>query len=257
VNGPAGDLDPGPLGRVDFNALAVRWFDHWLRGVDNGIDREPPARVFVLGANTWHDYPDWPPPDSHTRRLYLLPAAAGDVHSGGLSRSRPSGKSVTHFRYDPANPVPTTGGPTFLVPAGQKDQRSVETRPDVTLFTTPPLKEDVEIAGEVNARLLVRSSEPDTDFTAKLVVVQPDGRAVNLLDGIRRLQTYRSYDRPRQITPGRAVPLVIDLGATDVMISAGSRIRLEISSSNFPRFDRNPNTGAPFGTETTLRPADN
>jgi putative CocE/NonD family hydrolase len=257
VNGPAGDLDPGPIGRVDLNALSLRWFDHWLRGVDNGIEREPPVHVFALGANEWRDYPDWPPPGARSRRLFLIPDPGGDLHGGSLTLTRPHGKSFTRFRYDPADPVPTTGGPTFLVPAGQKDQRAVEERPDVALFSTPALKQDVEITGEVTARLFVRSSEPDTDFTAKLVAVQPDGRAVNILDGIRRLRTYRSYDRPRQVTPGREVPLEIDLGATDAVFHAGWRIRLEVSSSNFPRFDRNPNTGAPFGTDTELRTADN
>jgi putative CocE/NonD family hydrolase len=257
VNGPAGDLDPGPAGRVDLNALAVRWFDHWLRGVDNSVDRDPPVKVFALGRNEWRDYPDWPPPGAHPHRLFLTPAPSGDVHAGGLAAAKPRAKATTRFRYDPADPAPTTGGPTFVVPAGQKDQRLVEARPDVALFTSLPLKQDVEIAGEVTARLFVRSSEPDTDFTAKLVAVQPDGRAVNLLDGIRRLRTYHSYERLRTVTPGRGVSLEVDLGATDAVFRAGSRIRLEVSSSNFPRFDRNPNTGAPFGTETTLRPADN
>jgi uncharacterized protein len=109
----------------------------------------------------------------------------------------------------------------------------------------------------VKLHLLVRSSEPDTDFTGKLVAVLPDGRALNIADGIRRLQTYRSYTRLRQVTPGREVPLEIDLGPTDAVFRAGWRLRLEVSSSNWPHFDRNPNTGAPFGTETRLRPADN
>src|SRR5439155_9389081 len=266
VNAPAGDLNPGPGGQVDLNALAVRWFDHWLRDVDNGIDREPPVRAYALGANEWRDYPDWPPPDARTSTYYLTPGTAGDIHTGGLSRSRPvkrkgaAGRAdllPTRFRYDPADPVPTTGGATFMVAAGQKDQRPVEARPDVALFTTEPLAQDMEAAGEVHVRLLVRSSEPDTDFTAKLVAVLPDGRAVNIADGIRRLRTYRSYEQPRLVTPGRTVPLEIDLGPTDAVFRTGWRLRLEVSSSNWPRFDRNPNTGAPFGTETRLRPADN
>jgi putative CocE/NonD family hydrolase len=144
-----------------------------------------------------------------------------------------------------------------MVPAGQKDQRPVESRPDVALFTTPPLEQDMEVAGEVRAQFTVRSSAPDTDFTAKLVAVLPDGRALNIADGLRRLRTYRSYERPRRVTPGIAVPLEIDLGPTNTVFRAGWRLRLEVSSSNFPRFDRNPNTDAPFGTETRLVPADN
>ena len=167
------------------------------------------------------------------------------------------GQTFTHFRCDPEDPVPTTGGPTFMAAAGQRDQSSVEARPDVALFTTAPLKQDTEVVGEVRARLFVRSSEPDTDFTAKLVAAPPDSHPVNIADGVRRLRTYRSYERPRPVTPGRVVPLEIDLGATDTVFPAGWRIRLEVSSSNFPRFDRNPNTGAPFGTGTELRPADN
>jgi putative CocE/NonD family hydrolase len=257
VNAPAGDLNLGTANQVDLNALAVRWFDHWLRGVDNGIDREPTVRVFALGVNEWREYSDWPPPGVQTRHFYLAPGAAGDIHAGLLSASRTRIRTFTHFRYDPMDPVPTTGGPTFMVPAGQKDQSVVESRPDVALFTTAPLKHDTEVAGEIRARLFVRSSEPDTDFTAKLVAVPPDGHPVNIADGIRRLLTYRFYDRPRQVTPGRVVPLEIDLGPTDTVFRAGWRIRLEVSSSNFPRFSRNPNTGAPFGATTELRPADN
>jgi putative CocE/NonD family hydrolase len=257
INAPAGDLDPGPAGRVDLNPLQVRWFDHWLRDVDNGIEKEPPVHVFVLGANEWRDYPDWPPPGARARTFYLTPGPGGDLHAGGLSSRRTAERSTTRFRYDPANPVPTTGGPAFMVPAGQKDQRAVEGRPDVALFTTPPLQRDTEVAGEMRVRLTVRSSEPDTDFTAKLVAVLPDGRAWNVADGIRRLRTYRSYERPQPVTPGRVVPLEIDLGPTDTLFRAGWRVRLEVSSSNFPRFDRNPNTGASFGTGTELRPADN
>ena len=142
-----------------------------------------------------------------------------------------------------------------MVAAGQRDQSSVEARPDVALFTTAPLKQDTEVVGEVRARLFVRSSEPDTDFTAKLVAAPPDSHPVNIADGVRRLRTYRSYERPRQVTPGRVVPLEIDLGATDTVFHAGWRVRLEVSSSNFPRFDRNPNTGEPAGTSHAVQPA--
>ena len=257
VNGPAGDLNLGAAGQVDLTGLAVRWFDHWLRGVDNGIDREPPVRVFALGVNEWREYSDWPPPGTRTRSFFLTGGVSDDIHAGLLATSRPRARASTRFRYDALDPVPTTGGPTFMVAAGQKDQSAVEARPDVALFTTAPLKRDTEVAGEVKARLFVRSSEPDTDFTAKLVAVPPDGHPVNIADGIRRLQTYRFYDRPRLVTPGRVVPMEIDLGPTDTVFRTGWRIRLEVSSSNFPRFNRNPNTGAPFGTATDLRPADN
>jgi uncharacterized protein len=257
VNAAAGDLDPGAAGRVDLNALSVRWFDHWLRGVDTGIDREPPVRVFALGANEWRDYPAWPPPDSRNRTYYLVGGLGGDLHTGALFRRRPGTLEVTRYRYDPTDPVPTTGGQTFMVPAGQKDQRAIDSRPDVALFDTPKLETDTEVAGEVRARLYVRSSEPDTDFTARLAAVLPDGRSINIADGIRRLRTYRSYERPLLLPPGRVVPLDIDLGPTNAVFRAGWRIRLAVSSSNFPRFDRNPNTGAPFGSDARLRPADN
>jgi putative CocE/NonD family hydrolase len=257
LNVPAGDLDPGPGGRIQLSELERRWFDRWLRGIDNGIDHEPPVRVYALGANEWRSYSTWPPPDARPQTYYLTAAAEDDLHEGGLSRERPLWASAVRYRYDPAAPVPTTGGQTFMVPAGQKDQRPVESRPDVALFTTPPLERDMEVAGEVRARFTVRSSAPDTDFTAKLVAVLPDGSALNIVDGLRRLRTYRSYERPRPVTPGIAVPLEIDLGPTDTVFRSGWRLRLEVSSSNFPRFDRNPNTDAPFGTETRLVPADN
>lgn len=233
---------------IDPTGLQLRWFDRRLRGIDNGVDREPPVRVFVMGADRWRDADDWPLPGTEWTRLHL-------GGGGSLLREAPGVDGEDAYRYDPRDPVPTMGGATFLpgqdvaACAGPLDQRAVEQRADVLCFTTPPLEREVEVVGPVELVLYASSSAVDTDFTGKLVDVHPDGRAELLTDGILRARWRESEQTPAPLVPGEVYELRIDLGATANLFRAGHRIRLEVSSSNFPRFERNTNTGGWIATE--------
>jgi len=235
----------------------LRWFDRWLRDRDTGVDDEPPVRVFAMGVNEWRTFAAWPPAEAVDTRYYLHSngAAATARGDGALSTERPGSERSDHIVYDPLNPCPTVGGPLFPlpvdVPPGQYDQSRVEARPDVLCYTTPVLDRDVEIAGPVTATFWVASTAPDTDFTAKLIDVFPDGSALNLCDGIIRARYRSGFDRLAFLEPGAPAEVQVDLAGTANVFLVGHRIRLEVSCSNFPRFDRNPNTGTLIAAEAT------
>lgn len=260
-----GDVDFGVLSQglgIDMDGILLRWYDHWLKGLDTGMMAEPAVKLFVMGDNAWRDEADWPLARSVATRYYLRSGGRANTAEGDgwLAPEAPAaGEPADHFMYDPRNPVPTRGGQNCCwqaaLPAGAYDQRPVEARPDVLVFTTPPLPAPVEVTGPIAITLWAASSAPDTDFTAKLVDVEPCGFARNLTDGIVRARYRESRARASLIEPGRAYEYTIDCFATSNVFRAGHRIRLEISSSNFPRFDRNPNTGGPFGREAEMRPA--
>ncbi len=240
---------------IDLTGIQLRWFDYWLKGIENGVDREPPVRLFVMGKNVWEDFEDFPPPGAKELRLYLHSGgrANGLLGDGVLSAEAPGEEPADRFVYDPENPVPTRGGglccSDVYLPGGAYDQREVEARPDVLVYTSAPLERDLEVIGPVKVRLFVASSAPDTDFTAKLVDVYPDGRAINVTDGILRLRYRNGKERAELVEPGRVYEVEVDLWYTAHVFRAGHRVRLEVSSSNFPRFDRNLNTGGPIGAE--------
>jgi putative CocE/NonD family hydrolase len=198
---------------------------------------------------------DWPLPDTQFRPYYLhsdghANTAAGD---GTLSTEAPAEEAEDVYLYDPRRPVPTVGGAILLslgLDQGQRDQRSVEAREDVLCYNTPVLEKPVEVTGPIELVLSISSSARDTDFTGKLVDVYPDGRAEILTDGILRARYRESFSEPRLLQPGQIYELHLDLWATSNLFKAGHRIRLEVSSSNFPRFDRNTNTGGTIETET-------
>ncbi len=259
-------------GEVDFGLQAsgvlllpeeiqLRWFDYWLKGIENGVMQEPPIQIFVMGENRWRFENEWPLARAQYTPYYLHSGgAANSLHGDGtLTPEGPSEEPVDTFVYDPRNPVPTRGGGLCCwqpaLPPGAFDQREVEARPDVLVYTTPPLDRDIEVTGPVEVHLWAATSAPDTDFTAKLVDVGPCGYARNVQDGIIRARYWRGVTQADPVRPGEAYEYVIDLGATSNVFKAGHRIRLEISSSNFPRFDRNPNTGHPIGDDAELRPA--
>jgi len=252
---PVGELNFGfgsTLGfinlQADFGRIQLRWFDHWLKGIDSGIMAEPPISIFVMGANVWRDETEWPLARAVSTPFYLRA-------DGLLSTEAPGASEAPDcYVYDPADPVPTRGGPTLMAPeflTGPVDQRSIEARSDVLTFTTPVLDHDVEVTGPVTVQLWACSSAPDTDFVARLVDVYPDGRAYNLTDGVIRA----SYCLKAPMEAGRAYPFTIDLWATSNLFKGGHRIRLQVTSSNFPRWDRNPNTGRPLGADAELIPA--
>lgn len=230
---------------VPLRSEQIRWFDRWLKNqgtpVKVGDIPRHPVRIFVMGVNQWRNEDDWPLARARGVRFYLK--------TGGQLGYRPEADSEPdRFVYDPRNPVPTMGGAVCcnprIFPWGPLDQRPVEKRRDVLVYSTAPLASPVEATGPVKVVLRVASSAPDTDFTAKLVDVFPDGTALNLTDGILRMRYRESLETPKPMTPGEVYRVTIDAGVTSNVFLAGHRIRIEISSSNFPRFDRNPNTGS-------------
>ncbi|HEV7128113.1 MAG TPA: CocE/NonD family hydrolase [Ktedonobacterales bacterium] len=245
-------------GQIDFMSLQLLWFDRWLKDVPNGIETSAPIKLFVMGENVWRDEREWPLKRAEPTPFYLR--SGGHANSldgdGTLSTQAPGAEPADRYAYDPRDPVPTLGGALLIhvsFRAGPCDQRPVERRPDVLVYSTPPLETDVEVTGPIGVTLWAASSAPDTDFVARLVDVFPDGRAINLTDGILRARFRAGIDAPEAlIEPGRAYEYQIDLWATSNLFRAGHRIRVDITSSSFPRWDRNPNTGAPLGEGTEL-----
>ena len=237
---PVGELSFGfgsQLGfidlRTDLGSLQLRWFDHWLKGIDTGIMDEPPIKLFVMGANVWRDESAWPLARAVETPFFLR-------EDGRLSPEPPGAESPDRYDYDPADPVPTLGGATLMTPeypAGPYDQRPIEARPDVLVYRTAPLERDTEVTGPIRVWLWATSSAPDTDFVARLVDVYPDGRSINLTDGIARAR-YRDVSRgaaPSLVEPGRPYEYDLDLWATSNVFRAGHRIGLQVTSSSFPR----------------------
>jgi hypothetical protein len=258
-----GDIDFGPDVLIDLTEQQTRWFDYWLKGIDNGIVDEPRVKVFVMGANRWREADDWPLPETQYTPYYIH--SGGKANSvfgdGALSTTAPENETPDEFVYDPEHPVMTIGGSTccteetYAVSMGPRDQRPNEYRPDVLVYATPPLERDVEVTGPVKAVVYAASSAPDTDFTAKLVDVHPGGYAMNVAQGILRARYRDSWEHPTLLEPGRVYKYEIDLWSTSNCFQKGHRILVEISSSNFPQFDRNPNTGHAFGQDAELQTA--
>lgn len=290
----AGEVDFGPQATVDGNlaqdffALRRRWFDRWVKGVDNGVETEPAVQVFVMGGGSgrrnaagrldhsghWRSAAAWPLPQTEWTRFYLQP-------NRGLSQAKPDASAAPLiFRFDPRHPVPTIGGALSsgepIMRGGAYDQlegpqvfgarepySALDERPDVLSFATAPLDRDIEIAGPVTTRLWIASDCPDTDFTAKLIDVHPPsadyphGFAMNLTEGLLRLRYRDSWERPELMMPGQVYAVTIELFPVANLFVAGHRLRLDISSSNFPHFDVNPNSGEPEGSMEHPRIAEN
>ena len=245
--------------KTDFVSLQLRWFDHWLKEKDTGMLSEAPIKLFVMGANVWRDEQEWPLARAVETRYYLH--SSGQANSlrgnGILYPGSPGTEPADEFNYNPANPVPTRGGALLMSPEyrpGPLDQTPTEQRKDVLVYTTPVLEEDIEVTGPITVHLWAISSAPDTDFVARLVDLHPTGFAQNLTDGIirARYRNFASGEAPSLIEPGKAYEYVIDLWATSNVFKAGHCIRLDVTSSNFPRWDRNPNTGHDFGVDDKL-----
>ena len=271
----AGEAEFGSEAAIDFNALRLRWFDRWLKGADNGTERDAPVRIFVMGGGDahrtpegrihvgghWRDEREWPPARARATPYYL--------HAdGSLSAAAPLAAPPTRYTFDPRDPVPTIGGNVSsegtLMPRGAADQRCrqelwscKDTRPlsarsDVLVFQTEPLDRPVEVTGRLIVKLWISSSAPDTDFTAKLVDVYPPnhdfpaGVELNVGDSIVRARYRDSLEKASMMQPGQVYPVTIEMYPTSLAFGKGHRIRLDISSSNFPRFDVNPNTGEPL-----------
>lgn len=249
-----GDFELGPAAVPNTEALALRWFDYWLKGINTGIMDEAPIRIFVTGANVWRDEWDWPLERAKETKLYLHSQGhANTLHGDGILLSVPANSEPSDtYVYDPAKPVPTVGGRALMfgaVSPGFYDQREVEERSDVLVYTSSLLMKDTEATGPIFLKLWAASSALDTDFTAKLVDVHPDGYAAILADGIMRVRYRESSSHPKLLEPEQIYELTIDLWAISHVFKTGHRIRVEVSSSNFPRFDRNLNTGSENASE--------
>jgi uncharacterized protein len=229
-----------------------------LKGEGNGLEHEQPVKLFVMGRNAWREESAWPPAEAKHVAYYL--------HSGGRANSsegdgvlnlvRPASEAADRIVNDPASPVPTVGGPlccdgAHLAP-GAFDQRKVESRPDVLVYTTAAFDQNYDVTGPVSLELYASSEAVDTDFTAKLVDVSPDGFARNLTEGILRARYRDSQEHPQLMQPGAAYRFRVDLWSTSNVFLAGHKLRLEVASSNFPRFDRNSNTAEDAGHATLL-----
>jgi putative CocE/NonD family hydrolase len=259
------------IGEVDFGAAAIndgseavlKWYDYLLKGEQNEFAGKNHVRIFVMGKNEWRDEEDWPLARAKNTKYYLHSAgqANGSGGNGQLSVKAPAVERKDSYVYDPANPVPTIGGPlccdsAHLAP-GPRDQRTLEERKDVLIYTSPAFAQDTEVTGPVSLELYASTSAKDTDFTAKLVDVWPNGFAQNLTEGILRLRYRDSREHPDPVKPGEVYHLSVDLWATSNVFLAGHKLRLEVSSSNFPRFDRNLNTGELQADSTKMIPATN
>jgi uncharacterized protein len=251
ASGVVGDLDFGPEATLDIATLRREWFEHWLYDTDTGVTDRPKVRIFVMGVNAWRDEAEWPLARTQWTPWYL---GAG----GSLTATRPDGPAQPDsFVFDPTDPVPTRGGRMLSANAGARggpvEQGDLAERHDVLTYTSEPLAQDLELTGPVGVDLWAATSAPDTDFTAKLVEIWPDGRSFNICDGIVRTRTIA--DIP--LEPGAAYRLAIDLGPTSIVVQAGHRLQVMVSSSSFPMWEPNPNTGNPVGSDThaQLQPA--
>ena len=271
---------------LDFNAWRLRWFDHWLKGVDNGVDREVPVRIYVMGGGDahktpdgrlfvggyWRDEQEWPLARTTPTHFYL--------HANGiLSSDKPANDPPATYLFDPRNPVPTLGGNVSsqgtLMFQGAADQRCrpdfwlcsdskpLSARNDILVYQTPPLTRDTEVTGRLIVKLWAASNSPDTDFTAKLIDVYPPnadfpaGVDLNIADSIVRARYHNGLGKAELLQPGRPYEFTIEMYPTSLVFKRGHRIRLDISSSNFPRFDVNPNTGEPLNANRRWRVAEN
>jgi uncharacterized protein len=250
-----GELDFGPEAALKLGDLQVHWFEYWLKGRETGVQDWPAYYLFVMGENRWRGENEWPLKRTHFTSYFIHSAghAASLKGDGLMNTTEPGGEAPEQYTYDGNNPVPSVGGNNLVgATAGPLDQTRVEEREDVLVYSTPALEQDIEVTGPVKLVLWAASSARDTDFTGKLVDVHPDGKAYNLCDGILRAQYRNGMEKSTLLEPGKATLFEIDLWVTSNLFRRGHRIRLEVSSSNFPRFDRNPNSGKPFGTDTEL-----
>jgi hypothetical protein len=259
-----GDVDFGPNALENvYTDVILDWYDFLFKGIKNQFATDKPVRLFVMGANEYRLEDDWPPPQARSTKYFLHSnGKANSVRGeGSLSTSAPKSEPADSYIYNPANPAPTMGGPLCCdaehMEPGPRDQRAIENRDDVLVYSIGPLPTDLEVTGPVTADLFVKSSAVDTDFTAKLVDVTPDGFAQDLTEGILRMRYRSSPEHATFMNPGQIYEISLDLWATSNVFLKGHSLRLEISSSNFPRFDRNLNTGEEIKFARTMATANN
>jgi hypothetical protein len=237
--------------RLNYDELTWGWFDMFLKGEQNGLlQKMPKVRYFTMGSNQWQSSETWPPVGAAPMTLFLSGNGRANTLNGdgSLTEAPPAADAPDRFEYDPMNPVPSYGGNVCCtgnaIAGGAWDQRKIEERPDVLVYTSAPLTDGIEVSGPIEVTLYVSSDAKDTDFTVKLIDVEPDGRAFNLDETIQRMRYRNGYDKPLVwMEPGKVAKVTLQPMTTSNFFKAGHRIRIEVSSSNFPRFDRNLNTG--------------
>jgi putative CocE/NonD family hydrolase len=249
-----GDIDFGELSIHDSKALQVHWFDYWLKGEQNGLMDEPHVKVFVMGRNKWREASSWPIPGTQLTNYYLHSAGKANTLSGDgtLSEILPQAELADHYTYDPQDTCTSNQG---IDDDNSFERRSVEQRQEVLVYTSAPLDHELEVTGTPLLVLHAASDAPDTDFAAVLVDVYPDGRAVPLAEGILRASYRHSVDGGEPIIPGEIYQYQIEMNAVSNAFLTGHCIRLEILSSYFPKYDRNPNSGDPPGQEFSFQAA--
>ncbi|MBT3994966.1 MAG: CocE/NonD family hydrolase [Chloroflexi bacterium] len=256
-NGEYADRTFGKQALSDVIEMHMHWYDQQLKGIDTGIDDEAPIRLFVMGANEWHDEYEWPLARTEWSKYYLHSSGNAESNGGSLSLDAPTEEEPTDkFTYDPENPVASLGSQYQTYDfCGPHDRSELQKRDDILTFTTTPLEEDTEVTGPIRATIWASSDAVDTDFTAALTDVEPDGKAIALCEGIVRARFRNGTDNPKMMTPGEIYEFEIDMWNTSNMFKKGHSIRVEISSSNFPRYNRNLNTGNPIATDAEIRTA--
>ena len=268
--GPRAVLEP-PENLAGHNVpaeLSLKWFDYWLKDIDNGMAEEAPIRIFVMGANVWRDEFEWPLARTRFTKFHLHSNGRANSLDPGEGRLRPEppqgAQPPDRYTYNPEDPVWERGGNfSYSIPgvgdaselAGPFDQRPTERRDDVLVYTSDELEAEVEATGPLTAQLYVASSAPDTDFASRLIDVHPDGRAMNFSEGFIRARYRDAKEIPQLMEPGRIYPLTIEMQPTSLVFKRGHRIRVHITSSDFPHYDRNPNTGKTFGQDAEMRVA--
>ncbi|MHC4541741.1 MAG: CocE/NonD family hydrolase, partial [Planctomycetota bacterium] len=247
-----GPIDFGPAAQLDIKSLQIRWFDYWLKSVQNGVDKDAPVRIFIMGDNRWRDEQSWPLQRAKEKIFFITSEGHANTTRGGgrIVSQKPDQSTTDQYVYDPNDPVPTPFDSSLrLFPV---DQRPLADRKDILVYQTEPLSERFEVTGNPVVELYAASSAPDTDWFVRLIDVAPDGRALNVSEGAVRARYRNGFDKPSFLKPGEVVRYSIRMRPTSNAFLAGHRIRLDITSSDFPNYDRNHNTAADQNADATL-----
>lgn len=248
-----GDIDFGPMAVIDLDTVQVRWFDRWLKGTENGAENDTPVRIFVMGENRWRNEREWPL--ARTRYLKFYLHSGGKANSlfgdGRLDTLPPMTEPTDSYRSDPAHPVTFITEADFHQMGGPDDYRPVERRDDMLVFTTAPLTESMEMCGPLTSSIVASSSARDTDWITRILDVHPDGFAQRLNEGVFRARYRHGMTKPAPLTPGEEARYDIDDWSTCIRLDAGHRLRVEVMSSAFPKWDVNQQTGGPIGSDSS------
>lgn len=250
-----GPVDYGPDADRTYADMISRWYDFQIKGEANGLEEEDPVQLYVLGENRWRGEREWPLARTQYTAFYLHSSGSANTiaGNGSLSVEPPGGEDPDQYTYDPRDPVMSLMSAESQ--AAPVDQAPHDYRRDILFYQTPILEREIEITGPVQLILWAQTDAPDTDWTAKLAVVLEDGMAVNLTYGIRRAQYREGYVEPKPVQPNVPVEYTVRLNPTGILLKPGQCLRLYVSSSDFPNFDRNHNTGKPYWSDAELRPA--